>query len=577
MIRRKLFALPVRAILLVLAVGLASLAFWRSHSLLERSHLQKMTAAHARTVQLDIVEEIEYCVRGQIQLARLLEEDPHRDNWEYQARLFLRDNPGFLDEQWIDSAFQVRWSVSESESNQDISLESDVVLLSVLRNLMAHGEKDASSFTPPFSLGNGDSARRIVVPIYQNERLTGFSIATVDRRKLFEEILEDQIGVGYGLSVSDDNQEVYTTGISREKEGQWTRTEEFLASGLPLRVRIWPEDSLLTGSKTMLVQLSLAAGALIGLLVFAALELATTSYLQSQELRKSRDELDARVQERTAELASLNDKLEAEIYERKQAQESLQELTRRVLQIRDQEQRRIGRELHDSTVQTLCALVIDLERLEHSIANGDRSKVQRLLAISRELAEQVTTEVRTISYLMHPPVLDDLGLEGALPWYAVGFASRSGIHTHVNVQPELGRYSKEAELTLYRIVQEALTNIHRHSGSPTANICLFREKNHLTLQITDCGRGIPAQVLEPNGNSRAIIGVGIAGMRERVRHLNGDLLIESTHCGTTIKVTLPVECKQVSEQVKGSRDIELQPSSQSEPAAKESEYREECA
>lgn len=568
MIYDRLISIPARAVLLVLTVALASLAFWKSHGLLERSHLHKMTAAHAQTVRLDIIEEIQYCLRGQVQLARLLENDRRPEAREHQVRLFLRDHPGFLDEQWVDPAFHVRWSVAESTvgTSQDVPPGPDPALQSLLTKLTDRRDNN-TTFTPPFPLANGDSARRIVVPVYHQDQLIGFSIATVDREKLFGEILEDQAGAGYGLSVADANQQVYTSGIAFQKESEWVRIAEFSASGLPLRVRIWPEPNLLSGNRAMLIELSLAAGAVIGLLFFIVLELAITWHLQSQELRKSRDELDLRVQQRTAELRSINEALEIEIHERKQTQESFQELSGRVLHLRDQEQRRIGRELHDSTVQTLAALVIYLERLELSLANGDRSKAPKLLAMSRNLAEHVTAELRTISYLMHPPMLDDLGLEIALPWYAAGFTARSGIQTNVRVQPELGRFSQETELTLYRVAQEALTNIHRHSGSLTADISLLRDADQVALRITDCGRGIPCEVLEHNSNSGALIGVGIAGMRERVRQLNGSLEIESSHRGTTIKIMLPIELKQVSELVKNRCDITIQPNSESQPKA----------
>ena len=160
-------------------------------------------------------------------------------------------------------------------------------------------------------------------------------------------------------------------------------------------------------------------------------------------------------------------------------------------------------------------LAIDLQKVQQLVPNGDILKAQELLAQSTELIEQATAEVRTVSYLLHPPILDEFGLEGVLPWYAAGFSSRSGIQVNVDVQPDLGRFPHELELTLFRIVQEALTNIHRHSGSPTADITVFRDAHRVTLQITDHGRGIPPGTLEPAGNARAIVGVGIAGMRER--------------------------------------------------------------
>jgi len=259
-----------------------------------------------------------------------------------------------------------------------------------------------------------------------------------------------------------------------------------------------------------------------------------------EELRRARDELEFRVQERTAELQSTNKKLEAEIGERSQAEESLRDLSGRLLQSKDEEQRRIARELHDSTAQILGALAIDLEKIQQLLPNGDILKAQQLLARSSELVEGATAEIRTISYLLHPPMLDDLGLEGALRWYAAGFSNRSGIQVNVDVQKDLGRFPQELELTLFRLVQEALTNIHRHSGSPTADISVFRDAHQVKLRITDHGHGIRPGILEPVRDARAFVGVGIAGMRERVRQLGGRLEIESGNDGTSIKAMLPI-------------------------------------
>jgi signal transduction histidine kinase len=249
--------------------------------------------------------------------------------------------------------------------------------------------------------------------------------------------------------------------------------------------------------------------------------------------------LDLRVRGRTAELQSTNKKLEAEIRERQQTEESLRELSGRILQLQDEEQRRIGRELHDSTVQTLSALAIDLERAQQLIPGG-RSEVRRLLGESAELVERATSEVRTISYLLHPPILDDLGLEDAIQWYAAGFSRRSGIEVNVDLQQDLGRFPRELELTLFRIVQEALTNIHRHSGSPTAQITLSKDAGRVTLQMTDHGSGMRPETLDAIRKARAIVGVGIAGMRERVRQLGGQFEIGGDSNGTLIRVVLPI-------------------------------------
>ena len=199
-----------------------------------------------------------------------------------------------------------------------------------------------------------------------------------------------------------------------------------------------------------------------------------------------------------------------------------------------------------------------------------RSKLQKLLAQSTDLAEQATIEVRTLSYLLHPPLLDDLGLEGVLPWYAAGFSSRCGIRVNVELQPNLGRFSSETELTLFRVVQEALTNIHLHSGSPTADITVLKDANRVALWVTDHGRGIPPGTLGKDRNARAFIGVGIAGMQERIRQLEGVLEIESGDSGTRITVMLPIRgAKLVSEHDTNPGNTELTDTTKENPIAGE--------
>jgi signal transduction histidine kinase len=182
-----------------------------------------------------------------------------------------------------------------------------------------------------------------------------------------------------------------------------------------------------------------------------------------------------------------------------------------------------------------------------SLGAKDLARLERLLAESGGFVEEVTQEIRTVSYLLHPPMLDDLGLEYVLPWYAAGFGQRSGIETTLDVQPDLGRLPCEIELTLFRTVQEALANVHRHSGSPRVAIALSLNAHDVTLEIRDQGRGLPRGVLDAvMGATQPVapIGVGIAGMRERVRQLKGQMQISSTEGGTTIRTVLPVPARQ---------------------------------
>jgi signal transduction histidine kinase len=240
-------------------------------------------------------------------------------------------------------------------------------------------------------------------------------------------------------------------------------------------------------------------------------------------LQKAHDELEARVGERTAEL--------------ERAQFDLRALSGRLIQMQDDERRRIARELHDSAGQILVALKLNLAQLEPNAERLDR-KTSRL-AECLSLIDELTKELRTISHLLHPPLLDELGLISAVRWYVEGFAERSKIPVDLDLSSDFGRLPRELETTIFRIVQECLTNIHRHSGSATANIRITRDSRNIELEVRDHGKGISA---DATGTSIGPVtpGVGIQGMRERVRQLNGKLEIRSSKNGTSVIARLPI-------------------------------------
>ncbi|HUE01491.1 MAG TPA: MHYT domain-containing protein [Bryobacteraceae bacterium] len=219
-----------------------------------------------------------------------------------------------------------------------------------------------------------------------------------------------------------------------------------------------------------------------------------------------------------------------DITARKAAEAALHQLSGRLLCLQDEERRRLARELHDSTAQLLVALGINLSVVNES-AGALEPRARRALDESRTLADQCLREIRTASYLLHPPELDELGLQSALASYIDGFAQRSGIQVDLDVAPELGRLPQEAETALFRIVQEALSNVHRHSGSSWACVRLVRGSSSVTLEISDRGRGMRSDTMP---------GVGIASMRERAQQLGGWLEIVSPNHGTTVRAVIPV-------------------------------------
>jgi signal transduction histidine kinase len=240
------------------------------------------------------------------------------------------------------------------------------------------------------------------------------------------------------------------------------------------------------------------------------------------ELRRTQAQLESRVQERTAELNS--------------AYQSLRQLSAQLLQSQDEERRRLARELHDSVGQLLASIKMNSAVFQSVQRDSPVAKAATDNAI---LIDQVISEIRTMSHLLHPPLLDEIGLPSALRWYVDGFSERSKIAVDVDIADDIERLGNDMEIAIFRVVQECLTNVHRHSGSRSAALRLAREDGHVQLEIKDAGKGIPLGK-QLALSSKGQLGVGFRGMRERVHQLGGNLDVRSDSMGTTITATLPI-------------------------------------
>lgn len=214
------------------------------------------------------------------------------------------------------------------------------------------------------------------------------------------------------------------------------------------------------------------------------------------------------------------------------------EISTRILQSQEEERKRIAQQLHETVAQTLAALKMSLGKVRRT-ATVQNSDAIAAIEESILLADESMREIRTASYLLQPPLLEKDGLESTLRWYLSGFQERSGITVKLEAPKELDRLDPETESTVFRIVQECLTNIHRHSSSSTATIRLVPYGETLVLEVEDAGRGMPVDISANNVNCFPRIGVGIAAMQERAKKLGGNMTISSTGHGTRVTVTLP--------------------------------------
>ena len=270
-----------------------------------------------------------------------------------------------------------------------------------------------------------------------------------------------------------------------------------------------------------------------------AQNLSDDAHIETAQARAELEDLMTRLQDANERLAAAAAHAHVMAEEAGDREEEYRQLSSRLLTLQDEERRRLALDLHDSTGQRLATLTMNLDIVDGTSKALD-ARSRRALAESRSLAEQCSREVRTFAYLLHPPLLDERGFVSAVRWYAEGFTKRSGIQVVMDLA-EVGRLPQPIETALFRVVQESLTNVHRHASTTTASIRLSTTADAVALDIQDHGRGLRDPLAPPQATVLpATLGVGIQGMRERIRQLDGTFDIAFTDTGTTVRVHVPL-------------------------------------
>jgi signal transduction histidine kinase len=363
---------------------------------------------------------------------------------------------------------------------------------------------------------------------------TGFSVLTFRTLTELTEAIDEHSGV---LLLTEEN-------LHDELIGHLARTLSAQPRWSDLPIIVFTG----TGASTVATEMAVRSRASLGnitllerplrpVTLISAVKTALAARQRQYQIRDQFNEREAAEQA----LRRAHDALETKVEERTTA---LRKLSSRLMRVQDEERRRIARELHDSLGQYLAAAKINLEVLSAEKAGGDQGNGHSRDSHLREaqhLIDRAIRDMRTLSHLLHPPLLDEAGFGSAARWFVEGFGKRSGIVTKLRMPAKLDRLPPEIETALFRVLQESLTNVHRHSGSREVEVRLSVYQSMVTLAIDDTGKGIPREVLEGFGKNGVNLGVGLAGMRERVTELGGRLEIDSNKSGTRLRAIIPIQ------------------------------------
>ena len=546
----------LRVAILIFAAGvLASLGAWRSFLKHENIEVQDATRRAAEVIRIDLLNDLDWQIVGLDRLAMLWEAaNPTQSLWTRNAELYIQHRPGCVAVEWLTPDLKKSIVVTESDKHQTLAFDG------LPRDLIAAVTRSREPLiSSPEATSIGGRQWVIAYPVYAQGKARGFILTFFDLERSIDYILGDVKNLGFSFAVTLPNQPEYVLpGVSRRHEQDWGTIIDVAVPGMTWHLRVWPNSDVVNEIRSILPELIFAVGCCLSLLlslsVYFAVRLAYSSErarnandaLQQEirtregaqeELRRAHADLEMRIDQRTAELASSNTLLRQEVSEHKRTEDLLRDLTGRLFQVQDDERKRLARELHDGATQNLVALSLNIGMIRDAIPTqdiGNRDLANECI----HLVDESTKELRTVSYLLHPPYFDELGLASALRDFVEGFGNRSGIQIRLDIDPKLGRLGHQLELNVFRVIQESLSNIHRHSHSPNASIALTRNAEFLHLEIADTGRGIPPEVLDSSGGRLA--GVGIAGMRERIRLLGGQMEIQSSATGTKIQAIIPL-------------------------------------
>lgn len=541
----------------VLFIGLlTTVVIWHVLRVREWVQINWTTKLASDAIRNDLVESIQYQLYGLDRLALLREKsDPPQKLWIDNAKLYIQHRPGCIAVEWLAPDGASRAFVAEGRLTRSaLAFEGSPHSL-IERAALAR----KATISTPLSAADGRKQYAIAYPVYSQGRLEGFVVSFFDFRRSLDYILEDVKPLGYAIELSQGNQhESLLVGNSRRYRQEWGTTTDIPVPGGTWQARVWPSSDVLGRIRSHIPAATLAVGILLSCLLALLVHIGVSANRKSAQIRRMNEhlrlevqsridaqnelsrthgELEIRVQQRTAELAAVNGTLEREIVEHRNAEQSLQELAGRVICLKDDERRKLARELHDGATQNLVALAMNMGRLQKNQTFDDHHA--EIVDESARLIKDCIQELRTTAHLLHPPLIDELGLPIPLRSFVNGFATRSGIQVTLALDPSLPRMDHEIELAIFRIVQEALTNIHRHSHGDTASVSLSLEASQVRLEISDNGSGFTPDVL--SNLKRGTAGVGIAGMRERVRLLGGSFELDSAEVGTTVRVLLPTK------------------------------------